>query len=790
MSGIARKVAFVAGVVALAAATAGAGLAVAGFGSGLGIAGVGSFAAIASTAATVGGIASFASGALAKAPPARGSVTSTSIGTDQPVPYLIGETYYGGSREHQTGYGPTIDKVPNPYALIVDVYSGAGPVEGLVDCQAEFASLGVPPGGGAATGYAGGFLWASVQRGAVPEAAALSPRWAGATGWGADYRLSGYAAIAWSLLFDKKGNVFASGVPQLGAVWRGQLAWDPRQDSTMAGGQGAHRWASPSDTAAHDAARATWTYNECPGLQALRYALGAWHRDPRVPGSTYQKVAGVGLPLDTIIVEDFVHLANVCDANGWKVGGVVFEPATGAPSSRWQNLKDILAAGGAEPCWRDSKLGLRISAPRIALDTIAAIDLADDEIVVCTGAGWEERLNTLIPKYRSGDHKWEYVASTTPVSVAAQIAIDGEVKRTERQYNLVQWKDQAAQLCAYELFDRREIGEIELVVKPRLRKYGPGDLLIVDLPDDGLVAQPCVILKRLPMPDRMAWKFTLRSETQEKHAFALGRTAVAPPVPMLRSTEELDGVAAPVQDAAALQLAIAGSFPIGLTITAAADGAITISDHVRRYNDGHPDVAVAGAVIASGLAAGDFRAIYYDDPARTGGPVAYELDVDDIAARASPSHPGRHYIGYAIIPTTGSPPSSGGGATPPGGRCPTTDTPILMADMTEKPAGDIVVGDRVWTRHEVSLRWGFYPVEAVEIADSDDVWEAMIDGKALRATGDHRVYVGEWVMIRDLPGAERVDGTLQIVKITVTGAHTYVSNGILSHNIKSTQPDD
>jgi hypothetical protein len=73
VSGIARKVAFVAGVVALAAVTAGAGLAVAGFGSGLGIAGVGSFAAIASTAATVGGIASFASGALAKAPPARGS---------------------------------------------------------------------------------------------------------------------------------------------------------------------------------------------------------------------------------------------------------------------------------------------------------------------------------------------------------------------------------------------------------------------------------------------------------------------------------------------------------------------------------------------------------------------------------------------------------------------------------------------------------------------------------------------------------------------------------------------
>jgi hypothetical protein len=271
--------------------------------------------------------------------------------------------------------------------------------------------------------------------------------------------------------------------------------------------------------------------------------LGAWHRDPRVVGSTYQKVAGIGLPIEGIVVEDFVQLANVCDANGWKVGGVIFEPTSGSTSTRWQNLKDILAAGGAEPCFRGGRLGLRISAPRIAIDTITAADLADDEIVVCSGVGWEERLNTLIPKYRSRDHKWEYVASTTPISIAAQVAIDGEVKRAERQYNLVQDKDQSAQLCAYELLDRRELGDIELVVKPRLRKYGPGDLLIVDLPEDGLAMQPCIILKRLPMPDRMAWKFTLRSETPEKHAFALGQTAVAPPIPALRSIAAFDGIA-------------------------------------------------------------------------------------------------------------------------------------------------------------------------------------------------------------------------------------------------------
>lgn len=662
MSGTLGKVAMVAGLVALAATGAGA---IAG--AGWGIAGVGSFSSIATAASIAGAVASVGANALAKTPPAKGSVSSTTIGTDQPMPFLIGETYYGGSRVHQIGYGPTIKKVPNPYALIVDSYSGAGPIEGLVDAQADFVSLGIPATGGAASGYAAGFLWASVQRGAMPEPSALQPHWAGAPGWGADYRLSGHAAIAWSLLFDREGKVFASGAPQLGAVWRGQLAWDPRKDGSYTSGQGAHRWAAPADTAGHDAARATWTFTECPGLVALKYALGAYHRDPRVAGATYRKVAGIGLPITGIIVDDFVHLANVCDANGWKVGGVVFEPAIGSSSTRWQNLKDILAAGAATPCFRNGKLGLKVSAPRIALDTITEADLADDEIVVSSGLGWEDRLNTLIPKYRSRDHKWEYVASVEPVSVPTFVATDGEVKREERQFNLVQQKDQAAQLCAYELLDRRELGEIEIVVKPRLRKYGPGDLVIVDLPNDGLVKQPCVIMKRQPMPDRMAWKFILSGETPSKHAYALGQTAVAPPIPALRSTADLDGVAAPVADANVEQLIIAISYPINISIIGHDEGgsaSVAISAHSRVYQD--RTVSVTAATI-NGLQNSTAYYLYYDDAERAGGAV--EVKATTVFADGYPSsiHPVRHALGTITTPAPGAADSGGSGSTPPGG---------------------------------------------------------------------------------------------------------------------------
>ncbi|RSU59307.1 hypothetical protein BRX36_19260 [Sphingomonas sp. S-NIH.Pt1_0416] len=622
---------------------------------------------VALIAAAVSAGANVGASLLAVPPAAKGSVNGITVGSDQPMPYLIGETYYGGSRAYQIGYGPTVKKVPNPYALIVDTYSGAGPIEGMVDAQADFVSLSIPPAGGAATGYAAGFLWASVQRGAVPEQSALQPHWAGAPGWGTNYRLSGHAAIAWSLLFDRDGKIFASGVPQLGAIWRGQLCWDPRQDSTYPGGSGSHRWAVPADTAAHDAARTSWNYTNSPGLNALKYALGVYHRDPRVAGSTYQKVAGVGLPIDAVIVEDFVHLANVCAANGWTCGGVVFEPAAGGQSTRWQNLCDILAAGGAEPCWRGGRLGLKINAPRVALDTVTAADLADDEIVVSSGSGWEERLNTIVPKWRSRDHKWEYVASTKPVSIAAYVAVDGEVKRAERQFNLVQDGDQGAELAAYELVNRRELGEIEIVVKPRLRRYGPGDMLIVDLPDDGLVQQPCVILKRQAMPDRMAWKFILMGETPSKHAFALGQTSVAPAIPALRSTADLDGVAAPVPDQNVEQLLITSSYTVGATISAAdASGSATatISDHTRVYQD--RTVAVTGSTIG-GLTSSTTYFFYYDDAARAGGAVTIIATTDGSEAFPSSTAPARHYVGSVTTPAPGGNPSDGGGSSPPGG---------------------------------------------------------------------------------------------------------------------------
>jgi len=458
----------------------------------------------------------------ARKPAARGSANNILVQSDAPSPCLIGRTYYGGVMRHDVGYGGTVNSVPNPYRALVMVYSVAGPVKGLVGRYADYATI--PMSGNAGTGYWNGFLYSDFQVGQTPEGGTLTPQWGGVPNWTAAHKLSGKAAILWNLKFDRKGKVFAGGVPQLGAVWEGVMAYDPRKDSTYPGGSGSHRIGDES----------TWEYSECPGLHGLAYAYGR-HQNGK-------KVFGVGQSLDGIEVAHFVELANVCDANGWTVGGVIYEPG-----DRWQNLKDILAAGGAEPVFTGGKLGLRINAPRVALDTITAADLAEDDISVVAMQTWRARINGIVPKYRSEVHKWEYVPSTL-VSVPTYVTEDGEEKNEERQWNLVQDADQVAKLAAYDLVNARELGPIDLVCKPRMRGYGPGDMLIVDLPDAGLVDQPCIVLRRALDPGTLKVTLTLIGETEDKHDYALGRTGNPPPTPSLTAPEDIDDAASLVRD--------------------------------------------------------------------------------------------------------------------------------------------------------------------------------------------------------------------------------------------------
>ncbi|AOF96474.1 phage tail family protein [Sphingobium sp. RAC03] len=533
----------IAGAVALVAtgvgAAAGAGLLTASTAAGAAtaasiVATASTVAMIASTAAT---LATIGAQLTAKTPPARGTINQVIIAAEPISPCIIGRTYSGGVLRHDVGYGAKLKKVANPYRGMAIVYSVAGPLAALQGLYLDYGAI--PFSSNAATGYYASYLYRDVRMGQSPETA-LVPHWSGMPDWSSAHKLSSKAAVLWNALFDKDGKRYASGFPASGAVWQGVLAYDPRKDSTYPGGSGSHRWADPSDTAAFDAAKATWEWTECPGLHALKYAMGSWERDRTNPASVYKRVFGVGLPLDGIIVQDFVTLANVCDANGWTVGGVLYEPG-----DRWANLKRILVAGAAETLWRGCKMGVRYNAPRVSLYTLTPDDLADDDVDVTAMQPWSQRKNGIRPKYRSEANQWEYVQSDL-VTISSYLAEDGEEKIEEVQFDLVQDKDQAAQLAAYRLLNGRELAPIIVPCKPHMRHFGPGDMITLALPEHGLGGIDAIIVNRKLDPARMVVTFTLMSETSGKHDFALGRTGTAPPTPALTSGEDRDDIATDV----------------------------------------------------------------------------------------------------------------------------------------------------------------------------------------------------------------------------------------------------
>ena len=580
-------------------------------------------ASIAAIAGVVAAVASLGAQLLTKPPPARGSVTQMIVAVDAPQPYVMGEGYFAGVLRYQRSYGATLDKVPNPYRFQAVVYSGGGPVDSLTP-YVDMGTVG---------SYYSGFLYTTTKLGACPDSV-LVPQWSGAPGWTSASKLSGKASIGWSLKFDKTGKVFASGMPQTGAYGKWVKVYDPRLDSTFAGGSGSHRLNNES----------TWAWSENPALHAGTYASGRRQNGKRT--------IGIGLPADAINWASVAAWANVCTANGWRLFGAVFEPG-----DRWANLRDICAAGGAEPVLTAGSLSFHYSAPRVALDTITEADLIQgSDQGVTAQASWRDRLNTIVPKYIDPVQNWQMVQAA-PVQVASYLAEDGEVKQAEWPFNLVKNVDQAAALARYKLEDSRELQPIDLVCGPRLRAYRPGDCLQLDLLDYLGLSGPAVVLRRTIDPAGLSVTLTLIGETAGKHAFALGQTGTAPPTPALGQTgadRDAIAVAAVVPPRGAYWFQSKNpTFPLSST-----DTTISIGAFDGTLDDGRVLSFPAGSI--TGLTANTLYTVFRD---LVGGTYL---------AVASPAISATGNSNYAIIDAQATAVTGGGSYSPPpdppGGR--------------------------------------------------------------------------------------------------------------------------
>ena len=131
--------------------------------------------------------------------------------------------------------------------------------------------------------------------------------------------------------------------------------------------------------------------------------------------------------------------------------------------------------------------------------------------------------------------------------------------------------------------------------------------------------------------------------------------------------------------------------------------------------------------------------------------------------------------------------------------CPTPDMLIYMGEDKWKSAGELVIGDLVYTPHEITNIWDYYKVKYTQRA-FQDVISVVIGGKEIKVSEMHRFLTpeGNYIPLIDLnigssvvtlDGISHIEskkniGLMEVVKIEVENAHTYVLEGAVSHNIK------
>jgi len=427
------------------------------------------------------------------------------------VPVAFGRTATAGNLVYRESFNST----KNEHLALITVLSAGGPIEAIEqfyvnDVPINFNTNANYPD--ATTGYSGK-MWQWRRLGDTPETSvyAVGTSWAQPLpGITSAHKFSGLATTLTDLYFDAKNNVYSTGVPRMYYVLKGVKLYDPRKDSTYAGGVGTHRLNDPT----------TWTWSENPYLAALAWLTGRF--------ANGRKVWGCGMPSAAIDWASFVDGANVADANGWKVGGVIT-----TADDKWQVLTSLLQAGGGVPISRGAQIAALVNTPKVSAWSITAADLAGPIAMEQSTTPRRDRKNSVVPRYRSEAHRWTYVAATATTS-STYLTEDGSDLRTlSIDYPLVQNATQASQLAAYELTNSREGLKFTLVCKPRLLNLRTGDVCTVTLAELGLTAQKCLVTARTFDPQSCLVHLALRTETDAKHSYALSLTGSGPPSPAL-----------------------------------------------------------------------------------------------------------------------------------------------------------------------------------------------------------------------------------------------------------------
>jgi hypothetical protein len=141
----------------------------------------------------------------------------------------------------------------------------------------------------------------------------------------------------------------------------------------------------------------------------------------------------------------------------------------------------------------------------------------------------------------------------------------------------------------------------------------------------------------------------------------------------------------------------------------------------------------------------------------------------------------------------------GNGTGAASGDCVDPNVHILLADGGTVRAGDLKIGDMLYTLHDTTFVYGNYPVEYLNILQRPKVEALFDDGQKIIISITHKFLTAdnEWKKISELEIGTAVRGLGDVTKklvsttdlgvgpvveMVVTEAHTYISEGLVSHN--------
>lgn len=247
-------------------------------------------------------------------------------------------------------------------------------------------------------------------------------------------------------LFGSKGR------PELEFVLRGLREYDPRKDSTVAGGSGTQRLNTPS----------TWVHTKNPAVHRLNYQLGL---RALVSGRT---LIGEGKSLGQIDLATYFVAMNVCDtlrANGKKTYECsVFVSGDDDHTEVLKQFDDAMAGYGLN---RRGLSGVIPGAPQIPVKDLTAADIPVDRAKdVQFRPSAFERFNHLSGQFTSIESMWN-PESLKPVYVNADIAADGRNRQTSIDFLQVTDPDIAQYLLNIRYRQNRMGGKATVPVSRR-----------------------------------------------------------------------------------------------------------------------------------------------------------------------------------------------------------------------------------------------------------------------------------------------------------------------------------